>query len=133
MINLCWFVYNSERPSRRFRQHNTEAPSVSTVFFKQSMVYLGAFFLTWPPYLALQAMLASGQAYSNYGFFLFAGTAVTLQGFWYYAFHLGMNTRAIGKSIARAVKTQTTKFSLSRISKKSSTNVNRSGEASDVP
>jgi len=132
MINLCWFVYKSERASRRFRRHSTGQTSVSAAFLKQSMVYLGAFFLTWPPYLALQIMLANGQAYSNYGFFLFAGTAVTLQGFWYYVFHLGMNSRAIGKSISSAVKTHTTKFSVSRSLRKSSRNPNHSGEAPDA-
>lgn len=101
MINLCWFVYKSEMASSRFRRHSAEdRSSLSTAFFKQSLVYLGAFYLTWPPYLALQVMIANGKAFSNYGFILFAGTAVTLQGFWNYVFHVGLN----GKSIKQNVK-----------------------------
>lgn len=101
MVNLCWFVYKSEMASSRFRRHSTEdRSSLSTKFFKQSLVYLGAFYLTWPPYLALQVMIANGKAFSNYGFILFAGTAVTLQGFWNYVFHVGLN----GKSIKQNIK-----------------------------
>ena len=100
MINLCCFVYKSERASRRFRRHSEDdRNSLSKAFFMQSMVYLGAFYLTWPPYLALQIMIARGHAFSHYGFFLFAGTAVTLQGFWNFTFHTGLKTREIGRSI----------------------------------
>jgi hypothetical protein len=109
-INLCWFVFKSERASRRFRRHSEGGrASLSQAVFKQSLVYLGAFYLTWPPYLALQIMIANGHAFSNYRFTLFAGTAVTLQGFWNYAFHKGLNSRAIRKRISGVwvtVKTQ---------------------------
>lgn len=105
MINLCWFVYKSERASQRFRQHSTEdRTSLSSAFFKQSLVYLGAFYLTWPPYLALQMMIAIGRAFYNYRFILFAGTAVTLQGFWNCIFHLGLNGKTLGTNITRAWK-----------------------------
>ena len=98
MINLCVFVYKSERASRRFRRHiEDERDSLSKAFFKQSLVYLGAFYLTWPPYLALQVAIANGYAFSNYGFTLYAGTAVTLQGFWNYIFHVGLNGRKVDK------------------------------------
>ncbi len=99
MINLCWFVFKSERASLRFRRHSNAQTSLTTSFFKQALVYLGAFYLTWPPYLALQMMIANGKAFSNYGFILYAGTAVTLQGFWNYVFHVGLNGRSIRKSI----------------------------------
>jgi len=100
MMNLCWFVFKSERASMRFRQHSqTERQSVSKAFFMQSMVYLGAFYLTWPPYLALQIMISRGYAFSYYGFYMFAGTAVTLQGFWNFTFHTGLKTRAIESRI----------------------------------
>jgi len=85
MGNLCWYVYNEEKASKRWRRHSrtsNASDSLSMKFFWQSLYYLGAFYLTWPPYLALQFMLASGSAYTNYGFFLFAGTLVPLQGFW---------------------------------------------------
>jgi len=103
MLNLCWFVYKSERASRRFRRHSQEArTSLSTAFFKQSLVYLGAFYLTWPAYLALQISVGHGVALSSYGFVLFAGTSLTLQGFWNYAFHTGLHNRAIGKGLRSA-------------------------------
>lgn len=102
MINLCWFVWKSERASRRFRRHSEdERNSLSKAFFMQALVYLGSFYLTWPPYLALQLMIARGYAFSHYGFYLFAGTAVTLQGFWNFTFHTGLHTRTIGKKINR--------------------------------
>lgn len=102
MTNLCWFVYKSERASRRFRRHNQlERPSLSKAFLLQSLVYLGAFYLTWPAYLVLQIMIARGHAFSYYWFFLFAGTAVTMQGFWNFTFHTGMHFRAVGRQIAR--------------------------------
>ncbi len=102
MINICWYVFKSEQASKRFRQHNAgERASLSSTFFKQCLVYLCAFYLTWPPYLALQVMIANGRAFSNYKFILFAGTAVTLQGFWNCIFHVGMNTKNIGKNMNR--------------------------------
>ena len=38
--------------------------------------------MTWPPYLALQYFWAAGKEYGNYGFILYAGTVVPLQGLW---------------------------------------------------
>lgn len=38
--------------------------------------------MTWTPYLALQYFWASQKAYTHYGFILYAGTAVPLQGAW---------------------------------------------------
>merc|ERR1712194_162221 len=79
-----------------------ERNSLSKSFFMQSLVYLGAFYLTWPPYLALQIMIANGSAFSNYPFILWAGTAVTLQGFWNYVFHVGLRTQLIGATVKSA-------------------------------
>merc|ERR1711933_280249 len=73
---------------------------ISKAVFKQSLIYLGAFYLTWPAYLALQIMLANGKGYSQYGFFLYAGTSATLQGFWNCIFHL--NYEKFKKGISRA-------------------------------
>lgn len=38
--------------------------------------------MTWPPYLALQYFWAAGKSYGNYGFILYAGTVVPMQGLW---------------------------------------------------
>ncbi|VEU43177.1 unnamed protein product [Pseudo-nitzschia multistriata] len=106
MINLCWFVYKSERASRRFRRHSeNERESLSRAFFFQSMVYLGAFYLTWPAYLSLQLMIGYGKAFSSYGQFLFAGTALTLQGFWNFLFHTGLHYRTAVKELSRVWST----------------------------
>ena len=55
---------------------------MASIVFWQSFWYLVSFYLTWPPYLALQYLWAAGSGYSNYGFTLFACTLVPLQGFW---------------------------------------------------
>ena len=55
---------------------------MASIVFWQSFWYLISFYLTWPPYLALQYLWAAGSGYSNYGFTLFACTLVPLQGFW---------------------------------------------------
>jgi len=105
MLSLCWFVYKSERASARFsaRASTTNRASLSKQFFNQSMVYLAAFYLTWPAYLALQIMLANGNAFSSYGFYLFAGTAVTLQGFWNFVFHSGLQFKTVKKRVSSAI------------------------------
>jgi len=83
MSNVCWHVHKQEKASKRWRQRG-DAPqnSLTTKVFWQSFWYLMAFYMTWPPYLALQYLWASGRAYSMYGFILYAGTVVPLQGFW---------------------------------------------------
>jgi len=104
MLSLCWFVYKSERASARFsaRASTNNRASLSKQFFSQSMVYLAAFYLTWPAYLALQIMLAKGNAFSSYGFYLFAGTAVTLQGFWNFVFHSGLQLSEVRRRVSSA-------------------------------
>jgi len=101
MLKLCIFVSKEEAASSRFRRHSiNEGTSLSKSVFKQSLVYLGAFYLTWPAYLALQIMLANGKGYSQYGFILYAGTSATLQGFWNCIFHLGYEK--VKKGVSRA-------------------------------
>ena len=63
-------------------QSNALRQSMASIVFWQSFWYLISFYLTWPPYLALQYLWAAGSGYSNYGFTLFACTLVPLQGFW---------------------------------------------------
>jgi len=104
IVNLCWFVYKSERASRRFRHDSENRNALSLAFFKQSLVYLGAFYLTWPPYLAMQILISRGVIYSQYYLILFSGLAVTLQGFWNYLFHTAL-TRVIKNRVVRAVET----------------------------
>merc|ERR1712224_500145 len=87
--------------------------TITKLVFKQALIYLAAFFLTWPAYLALQIMLANKRGYDRYGFFLFAGTSVTLQGFWNYVFHSGLGV-AVTRSLSVAMKKLGTSFRLSQ-------------------
>ena len=73
----------TEKASRRvgYTSDSMRRSFSSTVVW-QSFWYLLSFYLTWPPYLALQYLWAAGGGYSAYGFVLFACTLVPLQGFW---------------------------------------------------
>jgi hypothetical protein len=77
--------------------------------FRKSLLYIGAFYITWVPYLALQVMLARGNAFTYYWLFLIAGAAVTLQGFWNFAIHVG-----VIMTMKRARTSITRRFSSSR-------------------
>ncbi|KAL7545981.1 hypothetical protein ACHAWF_009330, partial [Thalassiosira exigua] len=84
MGSVCWDVHKKYKASSRWRMGAGEgaANSLSTKVFWQSFWYLMAFYMTWPPYLALQYLWASGRGFENYSFILFAGTVVPLQGAW---------------------------------------------------
>lgn len=75
---VCVGVFKTERASRRY---SSDANTISMMVVKQSFLFIGAFYITWVPYLALQFMWASGKAFSSYGFVLFAASSVPLQGF----------------------------------------------------
>ena len=77
---VCWDVYKKENASKKWRGANARNELSGKVFW-QSFWFLMAFYGTWPPYLALQYAWASGAAFSHYGFILFAGIVVPLQGF----------------------------------------------------
>jgi hypothetical protein len=78
---ISWHVYKEEKVSRKWRS-GTQENSLSLKVFRQSVLYLLAFYLVWPPYLVLQYLWAAGSAFDKFGFILFAGVAVPLQGFW---------------------------------------------------
>lgn len=83
MVSVCHDVHRKHLASKRWRRGPaSEGSSTSSKVFWQSFWYLMAFFMTWPPYLALQYTWASGKAFGNYGLILFAGTTVPLQGLW---------------------------------------------------
>lgn len=83
MTTICWHVYQEEKVSLTWRLgRNSGSRSMFEMVFWQSFWYLMAFYMTWPPYLALQYLWADGKAFSNYGFVLYAGTVVPMQGFW---------------------------------------------------
>lgn len=83
MVLVCWDVYSKEKASAKWRPGGTGGrQTLSSQVFWQSFFYLFAFYLTWPPYLALQYAWAGGSALTNYGLVLTAATLVPLQGFW---------------------------------------------------
>ncbi|KAL9183978.1 hypothetical protein ACHAXT_002064 [Thalassiosira profunda] len=80
--------------------------SLSSQIFWQSFFYLLAFYLTWPPYLALQYAWAGGRSFTNYGLILTAATMVPLQGFWNVLVYL--RPRYLQKRRDKATRTGTT-------------------------
>ena len=77
---ICYFVFQNEKQSQR---HSCRGDMyITKMVFKQSCLFIGAFYVTWVPYLALQYMWSSGKAFWYYRFILYAGSTVPLQGFW---------------------------------------------------
>ena len=74
-------ICQTEKRAQQFAVGATSISMSSTVFW-QAMWYLLSFYLTWPPYLALQICWISGRSYSNYPLIVCACTLVPLQGFW---------------------------------------------------
>lgn len=78
-------VCNKVRKTDSASKHTTNGAariSISSLVFWQSFWYLMVFYATWPPYLVMQYLWASGRAYTSYGLILFAGTVVPMQGIW---------------------------------------------------
>ena len=84
MSTICWHVYQNEKRSSKWKMGGSgnNGQTMTKKVFSQAMWYLAAFNMTWPPYLALQFLWASGKAFSSYGFVLYASSVVPLQGFW---------------------------------------------------
>jgi hypothetical protein len=76
---LCLSVYKKERTTA---QYSGSGYRLSKMVFKQACWFVVAFYVTWVPYLALQYLWSSGKAYQMYGFILYSGTFVPLQGLW---------------------------------------------------
>ena len=132
MSSVCLDVYKSEKRSNRWRQGGT-APrnSLSKAVFWQSFWFTFAFYITWVPYLALQFMWASGKAYSNYGFILFAGTACTMQGFW--NFFVYMRPRTQRANFLAPIRSNLSGATSIFRSIRSSTRARSSARASSIP
>ena len=107
MGDVTYSVYKKERASSRYTGGSNK---LSKMVFKQAMFFVGAFYITWVPYLALQVrhghisscrkyvisrcsttkysstltqyLWSSGTGYNIYGLTLAASTMVPLQGFW---------------------------------------------------
>jgi hypothetical protein len=76
---LCYNVRKTERATRRYSVNNTRG--LSKMVVKQSLLFVGAFYMCWVPYLSLQYNWAAGKAYFSFGFVLYAAASVPLQGF----------------------------------------------------
>ncbi|KAL7533763.1 hypothetical protein ACHAWF_004612, partial [Thalassiosira exigua] len=107
MGSVCWDVRKKHQASKRWRQGGGggDGPNLQTRVFWQSFYYLMSFYMTWPPYLALQYFWASGREYDNYGFILYAGTVVPLQGVW--NFFVYARNRQL-KRLRQSIVTRTT-------------------------
>lgn len=118
MASLCWHVFRTSRNSskwakrsgadRAFNRSSSGGGSggsprggggVATAVFWQSIWYLVPFYLTWSAYLTLQYLWASGEAYSVYGFVLFAAALVPLQGFWNAVVYFRLRMKEKGNEI----------------------------------
>jgi hypothetical protein len=54
---VCIGVIKTERKTRRYSTNANTNHSISTMVVKQSFLFVGAFYVTWVPYLALQVSL----------------------------------------------------------------------------
>lgn len=83
MVIVCVDTHRKVQAYKRELQlGEANVRTLSTKVFWQSFWYLMGFYMTWPPYLALQFLWSSGKAFTNYDFILYAGTVVPLQGVW---------------------------------------------------
>jgi hypothetical protein len=79
MGDIVLTVHKKEKASHRYTGGSNK---LSNMVFKQAMYFVGAFYLTWVPYLVLQYMWSRGTGYNIYGLTLAASTMVPLQGFY---------------------------------------------------
>ena len=103
MVSSIFYLYPPPKTEMKSLQYdrNSRRQSMTLQVFWQSIWYLLSFYLTWPPYLALQYLWASGKGYNSYGFVLFASTLVPLQGFWNCVVFFRVRTkRTIGNAIS---------------------------------
>ena len=53
---VCVGVIKTEKRTRRYSYHAQQTQRLSTMVVKQSFLFVGAFYITWVPYLALQVI-----------------------------------------------------------------------------
>jgi len=107
MIIICLNVRKTTRASAQYASRRNSV-HISTMVFEQACWFTGAFYITWVPYLAMQYMWSSGQAFTKYGFILYAASTVPLQGFWNFVvyarpryFNAGLRSSMILSRVAR--------------------------------
>ena len=76
---MTYGIYELEKKTSRYTDGRMKFTMMA---FEQSCWFVGAFYVTWVPYLTLQYMLSSGKGYNNFGLIISAATLVPLQGFW---------------------------------------------------
>jgi len=84
MFTLYRHVSNGEKAMMVYRRYSISSldSSMSSSVMWESAWYLLSFYCTWTPYLVLQYLWASEEAYFAYNLATVAGTLVPLQGFW---------------------------------------------------
>mmetsp|Transcript_11257 Transcript_11257/g.24380 ORF Transcript_11257/g.24380 Transcript_11257/m.24380 type:complete len:290 (+) Transcript_11257:2-871(+) len=108
MGSLCLNVYRTEKATGRYTNNGN---TLSLSVFKQARWFVGAFYITWVPYLALQYTWSSGKAFTGYGFIISAGSLVPLQGFWNYVVYI--RPRYLDRSVSGYFRNRFTSFSKS--------------------
>lgn len=105
---------------------------MSSVVLWQSIWYLLSFYLTWPPYLALQYLWAAGSGYNSYGFTLFACTLVPLQGFWNCVVFFRLRVKKAAAQAASKVSSNISRARASRYSSQEGVNASAAPDPSTL-
>ena len=77
MGDVVYSVYRNEKATSKYTGGSNK---LSKMVVRQATFFIGAFYITWIPYLVLQYMLSSGRGYGVYGLTLAASTMCALQG-----------------------------------------------------
>mmetsp|Transcript_148 Transcript_148/g.181 ORF Transcript_148/g.181 Transcript_148/m.181 type:complete len:948 (-) Transcript_148:263-3106(-) len=97
MGDVTYDVFRKEHASS---QYSGGSNKLTKMVFQQVIFFLGAFYVTWVPYLTLQTLVSLGRGYDNYGLFLAAATMVPLQGFWNFIVYARPRYFANGRGLA---------------------------------
>jgi hypothetical protein len=74
MGKMCYSVYKTDKASSTYTSHGGR---MTIMVFRKACWFVGAFYVTWLPYLSLQYAWSFGKAYDAYGFILASGTMVS--------------------------------------------------------
>lgn len=126
MGDVTYSVYKKERASSRYTGGSNK---LSKMVFQQALLFVGAFYITWVPYLTLQFLLSSGTGFEIYGLFLAAATMAPLQGFWNFVVYA--RPRYFAKGVTGMSLFRSRKFSSSFGRNKKSGDTSNIGNTTD--
>jgi len=100
MFTLYRHVSKEEKVMIMYRRGSINSlDSMSNSVMWESAWYLLSFYCTWTPYLVLQYLWASEEAYFAYNLATVAGTLVPLQGFWNFCNYMRKKMKLIGYDV----------------------------------